>query len=288
MTKPKKGGLGKGLDALFVDNETADSGVVTLRLTEIEPNRDQPRKIFSDEALRELADSIKEHGIISPLLVRPLPSGTYQLVAGERRWRASRMAGLTEVPVVIRELDEVEAMEIALIENLQREDLNAIEEAVGYRQLMEKYAMTQDQIAKRVGKSRPAIANSLRLLNLPDEVIQLVKQGDISPGHARALLSFDDTDKVLEVAQKIKSGRYSVRDIEKMSKQHLEAKVKLVDPICPEWGDTFLKEMEYALVGELGRKVKITQGSKGGTLQIQFFDETDLKELARRLTEGSM
>lgn len=288
MTKPKKGGLGKGLDALFVDNETADSGVVTLRLTEIEPNRDQPRKIFSDEALRELADSIKEHGIISPLLVRPLPSGTYQLVAGERRWRASRMAGLTEVPVVIRELDEVEAMEIALIENLQREDLNAIEEAVGYRQLMDKYAMTQDQIAKRVGKSRPAIANSLRLLNLPDEVIQLVKQGDISPGHARALLSFDDTDKVLEVAQKIKSGRYSVRDIEKMSKQHLEAKVKLVDPICPEWGDTFLKEMEYALVGELGRKVKITQGSKGGTLQIQFFDETDLKELARRLTEGSM
>lgn len=288
MTKPKKGGLGKGLDALFVDNETADSGVVTLRLAEIEPNRDQPRKIFSDEALRELADSIKEHGIISPLLVRPLPSGTYQIVAGERRWRASRMAGLTEVPVVIRELDEVEAMEIALIENLQREDLNAIEEAVGYRQLMDKYAMTQDQIAKRVGKSRPAIANSLRLLNLPDEVIQLVKQGDISPGHARALLSFDDTDKVLAVAQKIKSGRYSVRDIEKMSKQHLEAKTKLVDPICPDWGDTFLKEMEYALVGELGRKVKITQGSKGGTLQIQFFDETDLKELARRLTEGSM
>lgn len=288
MTKPKKGGLGKGLDALFVDNETADSGVVTLRLAEIEPNRDQPRKIFSDEALRELADSIKEHGIISPLLVRPLPSGTYQIVAGERRWRASRMAGLTEVPVVIRELDEVEAMEIALIENLQREDLNAIEEAVGYRQLMDKYAMTQDQIAKRVGKSRPAIANSLRLLNLPDKVIQLVKQGDISPGHARALLSFDDTNKVVEVAQKIKNGRYSVRDIEKMSKQHLEAKTKLVDPICPDWGDTFLKEMEYALVGELGRKVKITQGSKGGTLQIQFFDETDLKELARRLTEGSM
>lgn len=288
MTKPKKGGLGKGLDALFVDNETADSGVVTLRLTEIEPNRNQPRKIFSDEALRELADSIKEHGIISPLLVRPLPSGTYQLVAGERRWRASRMAGLTEVPVVIRELDEVEAMEIALIENLQREDLNAIEEAVGYRQLMDKYAMTQDQIAKRVGKSRPAIANSLRLLNLPDEVIQLVKQGDISPGHARALLSFDDTDKVLEVAQKIKSGRYSVRDIEKMSKRATEEKVKSVDSSEAAWGDTFLREMEYALVGELGRKVKITQGSKGGTLQIQFFDETDLKELARRLTEGSM
>ena len=154
MARAKKGGLGKGLDALFMDNETVDSGgVVTLRLSQIEPNRDQPRKIFSEEALNELADSIREHGVLQPLLVRPLPGGSYQLVAGERRWRASRMAGLQEVPVVIREMDEEQAMEIALIENLQREDLNAIEEATGYKQLMERYGMTQEQVAKRVGKS---------------------------------------------------------------------------------------------------------------------------------------
>lgn len=179
MARAKKGGLGKGLDALFMDNETVDSGgVVTLRLSQIEPNRDQPRKIFSEEALNELADSIREHGVLQPLLVRPLPGGSYQLVAGERRWRASRMAGLQEVPVVIREMDEEQAMEIALIENLQREDLNAIEEATGYKQLMERYGMTQEQVAKRVGKSRPAIANALRLLNLPQKVMDMVGEGE--------------------------------------------------------------------------------------------------------------
>ena len=167
MARVKKGGLGKGLDALFIDNETVNTGVVTLRLSEIEPNKEQPRKVFSEEALNELADSIKEHGVLQPLLVRPLPTGGYQLVAGERRWRASRMAGLQEVPVVIRDMDEEQAMEIALIENLQREDLNAIEEASGYKLLMERYGMTQEQVAKRVGKSRPAIANALRLLHLP-------------------------------------------------------------------------------------------------------------------------
>ena len=155
MTRARRSGLGKGLDALFMDNNTNDTGVVTLRLSQIEPNREQPRKVFNEEALNELADSIREHGVLQPLLVRPL-------VAGERRWRASRMAGLQEVPVVIREMDEEQAMEIALIENLQREDLNAIEEASGYKLLMERYNMTQEQVAKRVGKSRPAIANALR------------------------------------------------------------------------------------------------------------------------------
>ena len=207
MARAKKGGLGKGLDALFMDNETVDSGgVVTLRLSQIEPNRDQPRKIFSEEALNELADSIREHGVLQPLLVRPLPGGSYQLVAGERRWRASRMAGLQEVPVVIREMDEEQAMEIALIENLQREDLNAIEEATGYKQLMERYGMTQEQVAKRVGKSRPAIANALRLLNLPQKVMDMVGEGEVSPGHARALLAFDDQDRIVEIAQKVKTG----------------------------------------------------------------------------------
>ena len=222
MTKTKKGGLGKGLDALFMDNETADSGIVTLRLSEIEPNKDQPRKVFSEESLNELADSIKEHGVLQPLLVRPLSTGGYQLVAGERRWRASRMAGLREVPVVIRDMDEEQAMEIALIENLQREDLNAIEEASGYKMLMERYGMTQEQVAKRVGKSRPAVANALRLLNLPHKVMEMVEEGEVSPGHARALLAFEDADQIVEVAQKVKTGKYSVRDIEKMTKEQAE------------------------------------------------------------------
>ena len=289
MARAKKGGLGKGLDALFMDNETVDSGgVVTLRLSEIEPNRDQPRKIFSEEALNELADSIREHGVLQPLLVRPLPGGSYQLVAGERRWRASRMAGLQEVPVVIREMDEEQAMEIALIENLQREDLNAIEEATGYKQLMERYGMTQEQVAKRVGKSRPAIANALRLLNLPQKVMDMVGEGEVSPGHARALLAFDDQDRIEEIAQKVKTGKYSVRDIERMAKNQDEKKEKAAKaPEEPAWGgkSAFLTEMEIAMSMEMGRKVRIIPNGEGGTLQIQFWDEEDLKSLAEKFAK---
>ena len=289
MARAKKGGLGKGLDALFMDNETVDSGgVVTLRLSEIEPNRDQPRKIFSEEALNELADSIREHGVLQPLLVRPLPGGSYQLVAGERRWRASRMAGLQEVPVVIREMDEEQAMEIALIENLQREDLNAIEEATGYKQLMERYGMTQEQVAKRVGKSRPAIANALRLLNLPQKVMDMVREGEVSPGHARALLAFDDQDRIVEIAQKVKTGKYSVRDIERMAKNQDEKKEKAAKaPEEPAWGgkSAFLTEMEIAMSMEMGRKVRIIPNGEGGTLQIQFWDEEDLKSLAEKFAK---
>ena len=289
MARAKKGGLGKGLDALFMDNETVDSGgVVTLRLSEIEPNRDQPRKIFSEEALNELADSIREHGVLQPLLVRPLPGGSYQLVAGERRWRASRMAGLQEVPVVIREMDEEQAMEIALIENLQREDLNAIEEATGYKQLMERYGMTQEQVAKRVGKSRPAIANALRLLNLPQKVMDMVGEGEGSPGHARALLAFDDQDRIVEIAQKVKTGKYSVRDIERMAKNQDEKKEKAAKaPEEPAWGgkSAFLTEMEIAMSMEMGRKVRIIPNGEGGTLQIQFWNEEDLKSLAEKFAK---
>lgn len=289
MARAKKGGLGKGLDALFMDNETVDSGgVVTLRLSEIEPNRDQPRKIFSEEALNELADSIREHGVLQPLLVRPLPGGSYQLVAGERRWRASRMAGLQEVPVVIREMDEEQAMEIALIENLQREDLNAIEEATGYKQLMERYGMTQEQVAKRVGKSRPAIANALRLLNLPQKVMDMVGEGEVSPGHARALLAFDDQDRIVEIAQKVKTGKYSVRDIERMAKNQDEKKEKAAKASEePAWGgkSAFLTEMEIAMSMEMGRKVRIIPNGEGGTLQIQFWDEEDLKSLAEKFAK---
>ena len=289
MARAKKGGLGKGLDALFMDNETVDSGgVVTLRLSQIEPNRDQPRKIFSEEALNELADSIREHGVLQPLLVRPLPGGSYQLVAGERRWRASRMAGLQEVPVVIREMDEEQAMEIALIENLQREDLNAIEEATGYKQLMERYGMTQEQVAKRVGKSRPAIANALRLLNLPQKVMDMVGEGEVSPGHARALLAFADQDRIVEFALKVKTGKYSVRDIERMAKNQDEKKEKAAKaPEEPAWGgkSAFLTEMEIAMSMEMGRKVRIIPNGEGGTLQIQFWDEEDLKSLAEKFAK---
>ena len=214
----KKGGLGRGLDALFADNsieEIASTSAVKLKIMDIEPNRDQPRKIFDEDALAELADSIAKHGVIQPLLVRPMPDGSYQLVAGERRWRASRMAGLTEVPVVIKELSDDEAMALALIENLQREDLNAIEEAQGIKALMDTLSLTQDEAAERVGKSRPAVANALRLLKLPDSVIALVSDGKLSPGHARALLGFKDEQDIIETADLIIEKGLTVRDVEK-------------------------------------------------------------------------
>lgn len=218
----KKGGLGRGLDALFADNsieEIASTSAVKLKIMDIEPNRDQPRKIFDEDALAELADSIAKHGVIQPLLVRPMPDGSYQLVAGERRWRASRMAGLTEVPVVIKELSDDEAMALALIENLQREDLNAIEEAQGIKALMDTLSLTQDEAAERVGKSRPAVANALRLLKLPDSVIALVSDGKLSPGHARALLGFKDEQDIIETADLIIEKGLTVRDVEKLVKK---------------------------------------------------------------------
>ena len=198
----KKGGLGKGLDAIFAENDTEDrNSAVAIRLNEIEPNRAQPRKDFNDKALAELADSIAQHGVLQPLLVRPIPGGGYQIVAGERRWRAARMAGLSELPAVIRDLSDAEMMELALIENLQREDLTPIEEARGYKALIDEYGLTQDEIAKTVGKSRPAITNALRLLHLPQEALDLLAAGKISAGHARALLMFPDEESMLEAAR---------------------------------------------------------------------------------------
>ncbi len=294
MAKLKKGGLGKGLDALFVENDTGDTSSVTLRISEIEPNREQPRKYFDEEALTELADSIRQHGVIQPLLVRPMENGTYQLVAGERRWRASRMAGLTEVPVVIKDLSEIEAMELALIENLQRQDLNPIEEAVGFQQLMERYSMTQEQVASRVGKSRPAVANALRLLNLPEQVVAMVQSGEVSPGHARALLKLEDEEQILDIAKKIQKGRYSVRDVEKLTKKKLEepkdipAQAPERIPTEADWLDNFFREMELALEAELGRKVSVTvKGKDKGTFSIDFFSKEDLADIAARLTKRS-
>ena len=274
----RKGGLGKGLDALFIDN-TTDNGPVTLRISEIEPNRSQPRKEFDEAALADLADSIREHGVIQPLLVRPLPSGGYQLVAGERRWRASRMAGLSEVPVVIRELSDHETMELALIENLQRQDLNPMEEALGYRSLMDEYQMTQEEVAKVIGKSRPAIANSLRLLALPQSVAEWIQEGKLSAGHGRALLALEDEAAILEAAQTALKKHLNVRETEKMAQFAQNQPKKRVQPEK----DHYYTELELALTQVLGRQVTITAKGKNKKLAVEFFDKDDLSALAARL-----
>ncbi len=281
----KKGGLGRGLDALFADNsieEIASTSAVKLKIMDIEPNRDQPRKIFDEDALAELADSIAKHGVIQPLLVRPMPDGSYQLVAGERRWRASRMAGLTEVPVVIKELSDDEAMALALIENLQREDLNAIEEAQGIKALMDTLSLTQDEAAERVGKSRPAVANALRLLKLPDSVIALVSDGKLSSGHARALLGFKDEQDIIETADLIIEKGLTVRDVEKLVKKR-NKEPKAEKPAARR--ASYYDEVELALTDFLGRKVKVgtKPGKESGVLEIDFFDKDDLTRLADAL-----
>ena len=281
----KKGGLGRGLDALFADNsieEIASTSAVKLKIMDIEPNRDQPRKIFDEDALAELADSIAKHGVIQPLLVRPMPDGSYQLVAGERRWRASRMAGLTEVPVVIKELSDDEAMALALIENLQREDLNAIEEAQGIKALMDTLSLTQDEAAERVGKSRPAVANALRLLKLPDSVIALVSDGKLSPGHARALLGFKDEQDIIETAELLIAKELTVRDVEKLVKAR-NKEPKAEKPAARR--ASYYDEVELALTDFLGRKVKVgtKPGKESGVLEIDFFDKDDLTRLADAL-----
>lgn len=281
----KKGGLGRGLDALFADNsieEIASTSAVKLKIMDIEPNRDQPRKIFDEDTLAELADSIAKHGVIQPLLVRPMPDGSYQLVAGERRWRASRMAGLTEVPVVIKELSDDEAMALALIENLQREDLNAIEEAQGIKALMDTLSLTQDEAAERVGKSRPAVANALRLLKLPDSVIALVADGKLSPGHARALLGFKDEQDIIETADLIIEKGLTVRDVEKLVKKR-NKEPKAEKPAARR--ASYYDEVELALTDFLGRKVKVgtKPGKESGVLEIDFFDKDDLTRLADAL-----
>ena len=280
----KKRGLGKGLDALFMDNAAEDQGAVQLRLDDIEPNRDQPRRTFDEEALAELADSISQHGVIQPLLVRPMAGGGYQLVAGERRWRSSRMAGLTEVPVVIREMSDAEMMEIAMVENLQREDLNAIEEAEGYRMLMERCNLTQEEAAKRVGKSRPAVANAVRLLNLPDNVQQYVKDGKLSAGHARTLLGFEDTADLQDAAQLVVEKGLSVRELERLAK-----KSRQTSSAKPA-GDGFMTgraslydEVELSLTEHLGRRVKVHAGAVKGSLEIEFYSQDDLQELANAI-----
>lgn len=278
----KLSGLGRGLDSLFADNsvEEINSSVNKLRIMEIEPNHNQPRKDFDEKALSELAESIEQHGVLQPLVVRPLANGSYQLVAGERRWRAARIAGLTEVPVVIKELTDEEVIEIAMIENLQREDLNPLEEALGYRYMMDELNITQEQAAEKVGKSRPAVANALRLLKLPTEVQEMVKNNLISPGHARALLGFDSDDMILQTAKMIIKEDLSVRDVESLVKKSK----KVPKTSKKQIRDKFFSEVELALVENLGRKVKIKEAKQdAGVLEIEFFDKDDLEGLAMKL-----
>lgn len=279
---PKKGGLGKGLDAIFLENDAEDSeSAVTLKISEIEPNREQPRKDFNEESLRELADSIAVHGVLQPLLVRPLPDGGYQLVAGERRWRASRMAGLFEVPVIIREMSDSEMMQISMIENLQRENLNPVEEALGYKALQDQYSLTQEEIARTVGKSRPVVANSLRLLNLSEPILDMLRDGKISTGHARALLSIEDADEQLKLAELIEKNDLTVRDIEKAAKS-INGSKPGGKREASHTRNSFFDEVEIALNEHLSRKVKVVNGKdSGGVLEIEFYSEEDLGELAR-------
>lgn len=276
-----KGGLGAGLDSLFSDNASEVQVKTKLRVSELEPNRNQPRKYFSGEAISALAESIREHGMIQPILVRPLSTGNYQIVAGERRWRAAKMLGLSEVPVSIKELSDIETAQIAVIENLQRENLNPIEEAESYRDLIEKYGMTQEQVAKMVGKSRSAIANLIRILSLPEAVHRMLESGDLSVGHAKALLAFDDTYTIVDIAEKACNGGMTVRQIEKLvQKENVPRETKSDKKI-----DNYFTEMEISLKERLGRKVKVDYGKNKGVLVLEFYDKEDLKAIAEKLAD---
>lgn len=282
----KKNGLGRGYDSLFLDNTTegtSENGSIMLPIGDIEPDRGQPRTNFDEQALAELENSIREFGVLQPLLVRPMSDGTYVIVAGERRWRAARRAGLNEVPVIVRTLTDEEAAAIALIENLQREDLNAIEEAAGIRKLIEDFGFTQEQAADRLSKSRPAIANSLRLLALPKDVMKLVSDGLLSAGHARALLGLNEKEKLSDIAAQVVEENLSVRQTEQLvkalNKPKKEARPK-------ERRDKFYDEVELALSEVLARKVSVVNSAKkGGKIEIEFFDNDDLKKIAKLFEE---
>ena len=273
----KKGGLGRGLDALFNDNSVKNEGAVSVRINDIEPNRDQPRRDFDEQSLSELADSIALHGLLQPIAVRPNSDGNYTIIAGERRWRASRMAGLDKVPVLIKEVDEKELKDLALIENLQREDLNPIEEAKGYKLLIEEYGLTQEQVAEEMGKSRPAIANTLRLLALPEDLLKLVEEGTLSAGHARAILGAPTQAMQRQAAKQVIAHGLSVRQTESLVKalQKQPAEKKAAnDEIA-----LYLGELEKSLSSNLGRKVTISHHGKKGKIQLEYYNPEDLEAL---------
>lgn len=279
---PKKQALGRGMDAIFIDN-TPDSPERTdkLAVSDIEPRRDQPRKTFDPESLSSLADSIAANGLIQPIIVRPSESSAlYSIVAGERRWRAARMAGLSEVPVVIIDADDRKAAEYALVENIQREDLNPIEEAEGLKSLIEDYNLTQEQAAKRVGKSRAAIANALRLLELPDEVISLVGHKSLSAGHARALLGLNDKTLIPDAAKTIVDHELSVRAAEELIKKlNSKPDPKKNDPVA----DSYYSSLEQKLTESLGHKVRISRSKRRRSISISYKNSDELEELIRLL-----
>lgn len=277
----KRGGLGRGLDVLFQDTGSGGSeeNAATLPLSDIEPDKEQPRKKFDDEALNELASSIAEHGVLQPIVVRPSPTGGYIIVAGERRWRAARLAGLVEIPAVIREITDAQAMEIALIENLQREDLDPVEEAMGYRQLMERCGYTQEAAASRLSKSRSAVANSLRLLNLPQIVLALLRTGQLSAGHAKAILSLPEASDQEAAATAIIRDGLNVRQAEalckKMMKEPRARKEKARPPLpC---------EVELSLREALGTEIRVQYKDGKGSLQVSFYSDDQLRAFANLL-----
>ena len=283
-----KKGLGRGLDALLYDNtvESSHSGITMLKLSDIEPNREQARKYFDETALGELADSILLHGLVQPIVVRKKANGYYEIIAGERRWRASKMAGLSEVPAVVKDVSDLNASELSLIENLQRENLNPVEEANGYRDLIENYGLTQEEAAKRVGKSRVAVTNILRILKLPDEVLDLVKDNELSYGHARALLPLCNNmndDEILVHAKKIASSAISVRDTERLVKTLLENK-KASNKEESIISKTYYKSIESRASSTLGRRVAIKQTPDGkGNISLSYSSSDDLEQLLKSI-----
>ncbi len=274
----KKSGLGRGLDSLFDQNSTEKNSVLNVKISEIEPNKNQPRRDFDEASIAELADSIREHGLLQPILVRPLISGQYQIIAGERRWRACRLAELDTVPVIVKEMDDRRTMEVSIIENLQREDLNPVEEALGFKTLIDTYKLTQDEAAQRVGKSRSAIANALRLLSLDQEALELLKNGVITTGHAKALLSAAP-ERRATLLQLAAQGA-SVRQIEMLAKKEQTEKKKS----NPTVKNKYYSEVEIALKGALHRPVKVSATENGrGTLTIEFYNNDELKDIATRI-----
>lgn len=273
----RQGGLGKGLDAIFVDNSVSSDSSSVLPVSEISPDRTQPRKVFSDESLSELADSIREHGVLQPILVRPVAGGSYRIVAGERRWRAARLAGLDSVPVIIKEMSDAEAFSVALVENLQREDLNPVEEAEGYRQLADTQGWTQEQIASKVGKSRSTVANAMRLLTLPDGILTMLREGRITSGHAKAILGIQDDEIRQRVAALVSDKNLSVRAAERLARSAEK-------PVRPKTlSDPVASEVELALKNALGVNVKVKYTDGKGTLSLDFYSKEQLFDFANKL-----
>lgn len=279
----KNKGLGRGLDAIFYDNsieeeQKSEKGVTTIRISMIEPKKDQPRRNFDREALASLADSIAANGVLQPIIVRESVAGMYSIIAGERRWRASKLAGLSEIPAIVVDADEFAAAKIAMIENLQREDLNPMEEALGYRDLMVNYSLTQEALSTHIGKSRSAIANSLRLLDLPDAVLEMIASGELSAGHGRALLGLRDRSAITSLAERVVLKNLSVRETEaavkaankKLAEEPEEPAVPVVD---------YIADLETRVSSSLGRRCKITNTPKKKTIQLEFTDNDDLQAL---------